>query len=161
MFASEGIAVPMIEIARRANVGIGTVYRHFPTKEALFAAIVSDRLTQLTGHARALTRDASPGDAFFALLDRMVADGRSKKGLVDVLTAAGVDVRALAATPAAALRRALATLVRRAQAAGALRAGVTAEDVIALVSATLAAAGRPGTSVERLMAIVRDGLRAR
>src|SRR5215472_3500974 len=57
-FAAEGVSVPLDEIARRAGVGAGTVYRHFPSKEALFEAVVHDRLRQLTEEGRALSADA-------------------------------------------------------------------------------------------------------
>ena len=54
IFAAEGLSVPVHEIARRAGVGTGTVSRHFPTKEELFAAVLLDRMRQLTGQADAL-----------------------------------------------------------------------------------------------------------
>ena len=65
-FATEGVAVPVDEIARRAGVGAGTVYRHFPTKEALVEAIVLSRVEWLIGEARVLAGTDDPGTAFFA-----------------------------------------------------------------------------------------------
>jgi len=159
VFATHGLAVPVEEIARRAGVGIGTVYRHFPTKEALFAAIVEDKLARILEHVTSLAADPAPGPAFFAVLDRMVAEGAHKKDLVDALAVAGIEVRSSAADVAAQLRKVLGTLLRRAQAAGAVRSGVSIEDVFALLGATLAAATRTGGSPTRLFAIVRDGLR--
>ncbi|HEY1552270.1 MAG TPA: helix-turn-helix domain-containing protein, partial [Kofleriaceae bacterium] len=82
VFAAEGLAVPIDEIAKRAGVGIGTVYRHFPTKEALFAAIVHDRMERLIEYATSLGNAAKPGDALFAVLDRLIEDGGHKKDLV-------------------------------------------------------------------------------
>ena len=64
VFAAEGLTVPIDEIARRAGLGIGTVYRHFPTKEALFEAIVLDRIERLTALAESAP-GADPGEAFF------------------------------------------------------------------------------------------------
>src|SRR6266545_3604820 len=58
-FAAEGLAVPLDEIARRAGVGAGTVYRHFPTKEALFEAVILDRVRKLVDYAESLA-DADP-----------------------------------------------------------------------------------------------------
>ena len=159
MFATEGLAVPIEEIAKRAGVGVGTVYRHFPTKEALFAAIVEDKLARILEHVTSLAADPAPGPAFFAVLDRMAAEGAHKKDLVDALAVAGIDMRSSAADVAAQLRSALGTLLRRAQAAGAVRAGVGVEDVFALLGATLAAASRTGRSPMRLFAVIRDGLR--
>src|ERR1700749_2405710 len=63
-FASDGLAIPLDEIARRAGVGPGTVYRHYPTKDALFAAVVADRLERLTEQARQLQATLDPGQAF-------------------------------------------------------------------------------------------------
>src|SRR4029079_11647392 len=71
-FASDGLAVPIDEIARRAGVGGGTVYRHFPTKEALFVAVVDDRLRWIIGSARDLLVAEGPGEALFAFLRQMV-----------------------------------------------------------------------------------------
>ena len=65
-FAAEGLAVPLDEIARRAGVGAGTVYRHFPTKEALFEAVITDRLLALAADAEArLASNEDAGEAFF------------------------------------------------------------------------------------------------
>ena len=62
-FAAEGLAVPIDEIARRAGVGAGTVYRHFPTKEDLFRAVVDDRIRGIITWGRALLDDGAPGFA--------------------------------------------------------------------------------------------------
>lgn len=160
VFAKEGLAVPIDDIARRAGVGIGTVYRHFPTKEALFAAIVNDKLARVLADVTARLADPSPGAALFAVLERMAADGAHKKDLVDALAGAGIDIRSAARETSTELRQALGTLLRRAQAAGAVRKNVTIEDIFALLSATLTAAARAQTSPTRLFAIVCDGLRA-
>ena len=84
-FAEEGMSVPIDEIARRAGVGAGTVYRHFPTKEALFAAIASNRLQHLIDRAAAFTETKEPGEAFFAYLAMLVEEGKSDQGLADAL----------------------------------------------------------------------------
>jgi AcrR family transcriptional regulator len=161
VFASEGLAVPIDEIARRAGLGVGTVYRHFPTKEALFAAIVQEKIERLAEYVEEAAGLPAPGDALVAVLDRMVADGAHKKDLVDALGGAAVDVRSAAREASDRLRVALAALLRRAQAAGDVRRGITAEDLLALVAGTLLAAARTGGSPVRLFAVVRDGLRVR
>lgn len=162
-FAAEGLAVPLDEIARRAGVGAGTVYRHFPTKEALFEAVIVDRLDFLVEQARAAL-DASgerAGEAFFEFLDVMLADAGSKKDLADALAGAGVDLRAVTLESAALLNGSLTELLTRAQAAGAVRAGIDTADLHAIVFGALAAeqrradAGRPG----RIARLVCDGLR--
>src|SRR6476646_2326574 len=80
-FAAEGLAVPIDEIARRAGVGAGTVYRHFPTKEALFEAVFSDRVRHIVDDGRALLGTAGPGEALFEFLRNMVRDGATDYGL--------------------------------------------------------------------------------
>ncbi len=159
IFATEGIAVPIAEIARRAGVGVGTVYRQFPTKEALFAAIVQDKIDRLADEVTALAATARPGPAFFAVLERMVADGGHKRDLVEALAGAGVDIKSVATGSSARLRRALGKLLRRAQATGAVRAGVDVGEILGLMAATVEAARRTGASPGRLFVIVRDGLR--
>jgi AcrR family transcriptional regulator len=161
VFANEGLAVPVDDIARRAGVGIGTVYRHFPTKEALFAAIVQAKLARMLDHARTLARERSPGRAFFELFDRMAAEGAHKKDLVAALAGAGIGPRSAAGETADQLRAELGRMLRSAQAAGAVRKDVRVQDVYALLGAALAAASRTDASHTRLIAIVRDGLRAR
>jgi AcrR family transcriptional regulator len=161
VFAAEGLAVPIDEIARRAGLGVGTVYRHFPTKEALFAAIVRDKLERLVEHVESLAGDPAPGDALLSVLDRMIADGAQKKDLVDALAGTAADVGMAARGSSQRLREALSALLRRAQAAGDIRRGITADELLALVAGTLHAASRTRGSPVRLFAVVRDGLRAR
>src|SRR5690349_10991534 len=87
-FAAEGLSVPLDEIARRAGVGAGTVYRHFPTKEALFEAVILDRITRFVDVARDLAADGDPGEAFFGFLHRLVVGASASKALVDALAGA-------------------------------------------------------------------------
>ena len=70
-FAAEGVAAPIDEIARRAGVGAGTVYRNFPTKEALFTAVFEDRIATMLERARALLA-TDPTDALFVFLREMI-----------------------------------------------------------------------------------------
>jgi AcrR family transcriptional regulator len=163
-FASGGLSVPLDEIARRAGVGPGTLYRHFPTKEALFEAVVHDRLQNLVDLARAQRRARDAGDALFEFLDRLVAEAGPKKDLIDALVGAGVDVHARLATTGGELRAEIRYLLARAQRQHAVRADVTTADLMALVSGLLLAlhAGghRGGADPQRAFAVLRDGLRA-
>jgi hypothetical protein len=84
-----GPAVPLEEIAGRAGVGVGTIYRHFATKEVLLEAVVSGRLAQLTDEARALVDAADPAGAFFDFVVRMVEEAAAKRDLLEAL--AGSD----------------------------------------------------------------------
>src|SRR5437763_2748292 len=85
-FAAEGLAVPIDEIARRAGVGAGTVYRHFPTKEDLYRAVIEDRLNRIVADGRALLSSDDPGQALFAFLRSMVLQwGATDRGLAEAL----------------------------------------------------------------------------
>src|SRR5579859_3173045 len=70
VFAESGYGAPLDEIAARAGVGPGTVYRHFPAKETLFEAVVTARVADLVRDARARAGAADPGKAFFGFLGR-------------------------------------------------------------------------------------------
>src|ERR1700728_3738805 len=84
-FGAEGSDASLDEIARRAGVGAGTVYRHFPTKEALFEAVVIDRMGELIQEAQALLVDPDPGRAFASFVERLGREGALKRDLVEAL----------------------------------------------------------------------------
>jgi AcrR family transcriptional regulator len=162
-FAAEGLAVPVDEIARRAGVGAGTVYRHFPTKEALFKAIVANRLDQLVDHARALTDERDPGDALFAFLATMVTEGAADHGLVDALAGVGVDLADAAPDAEERFMTTLGGMLARAQRAGAVRPDVDLRDLKTLLVGCQAMQRYNGDAgvTSRLMSIMRDGLETR
>ncbi|MGH2898794.1 MAG: TetR/AcrR family transcriptional regulator, partial [Solirubrobacteraceae bacterium] len=85
MFARDGLAVSVDDIARRAEVGIGTLYRHFPTKDALVAAIVIARIERVAERAEQLAAAPAPGAALIELVEHMVAESATKRDLVDAL----------------------------------------------------------------------------
>jgi AcrR family transcriptional regulator len=160
MFAAEGIEVPVDLIAEKAGVGVGTLYRHFPTKEKLCEAILLDRLAKLTTDAEALADADDPAAAFFGLLAHFVEQGAAKRDLLVAVMGAGIEFDRAAAPQKEALRAAVDVLLRRAQEVGAVRPDVTATAVVSLAGATCqAAAHAPGTSAATLLAIVCDGLR--
>ena len=156
-FAASGYGVPLDEIAALAGVGPGTVYRHFPSKEDLFAAVVTTRLRDLIADARALADGPDPGQAFFGFLDRFRQEAMAKRDLPDAIAIPG--------TLQGDLHAALEVLLRRAQQAGAVRADITTPDVIALLKGLLSAVndapqGPDYTDrVGRLLAVLTDGLR--
>jgi AcrR family transcriptional regulator len=161
-FAAEGLAVPLDEIARRAGVGPGTLYRHFPTKEALFEAVVDDRLRDLADTARALRSAEDAGAALFTLIDRLVAEAAVKKDLVDALDGAGVEVRTALAATAGDLREQIGQLLARAQRHGAVRPDLDVADLMALLSGLCAALTAPAhrrADPGRMLAVLRAGLR--
>jgi AcrR family transcriptional regulator len=161
-FAEEGLAVPLDEIARRAGVGPGTLYRHFPTKEALFEAVVHERLRQHLRDARALGSAADAGSALFEFVERLVTEAAAKQDLVDALAGAGVDVRTAVAATASELRSEIGNLLARAQESGAVRTDIELSDLMALVSGlfhALGARSHDRADPGRAFAVLRDGLR--
>ncbi len=160
VFAAEGIEVPVDTIAEKAGVGVGTLYRHFPTKEKLCEAILMDRLTDLTLDARALADAPDPATAFFGFLEHVVEQGAAKRDLLVAVAGAGLEFELAAAEVKDGLREAIGVLLRRAQSVGAVRPDVTAVTVMSLVGATCQAAAHADASpVGDLLGIVCDGLR--
>ncbi|MFH8769712.1 TetR/AcrR family transcriptional regulator [Streptomyces sp. NPDC017958] len=141
-FAAEGISAPLDEIARRAGVGPGTVHRHFPTKEALFDAVVREHLEQLTRDVRTALEDPEAGPALFAFLSRMATKADAKQDLTEAVMAAGGPMSAETEEKAARLRELFGALLARAQEAGEVRNDVDAADVQAIVVAALTAERR-------------------
>jgi AcrR family transcriptional regulator len=164
VFAAKGTSASTGEIARAAGVGVGTVFRHFPTKEALLEAILIGRMQRLADDAEAGADADDPGAAFFAFFERMVEQSATKKAFSDALAVAGVDVQSLVAPVARNLHKAIAVLLARAQKAGAVRSDVRVGEVIALFKGASHAAeyGGPDRALQaRTLAVIFDGLRAR
>jgi AcrR family transcriptional regulator len=164
VFANQGIAVPIDEVAAKAGVGVGTIYRHFPTKEALFEAIVVSRLARLSATADAMATAEDPGAAFFGFLEELGEQACAKRDLSEALMNAGVDIKVRAGGLAEELQQRVGVLLVRAQEAGAVRTDVDALELLGLVfaacSATDHAAGRDPEVFRRLLHIICDGLRA-
>jgi AcrR family transcriptional regulator len=157
--ASKGVTVSTEEIARCAGVGVGTVFRHFPTKESLLEAVFADRLRRFVADADRLVAGAEPHTALFAVLRRAVDTYATKHAIGDALSAAGVDAGPLAAQAGGTLRHVLGGLLTAAQGAGTVRGDVTVDDVLALIVGTVRAAEHAGGSPDRLLSVVTDGLR--
>ena len=159
-FAAEGLSVPIDEIARRAGVGAGTVYRHFPTKEDLFAAVAESRIRHIIDQGRGLLDDPGPADALFTFLRAMVLDwGATDQGLVEALAGMGIDVDSAAPDADAAFRALLGELLAAAQQAGAVRPDVDVPEVKALLVGCQAMQGYDKSRAARVTDVVIDGLR--
>ena len=159
-FAADGVSVPIDEIARRAGVGAGTVYRHFPTKEDLFRAVVDSRIRRIIDEGRALLDDPGPGEALFAFLRLMVLDwGAADQGLVDALAGLGIDVDAVAPDADDAFRGLLGELLVAAQRAGTVRPDVDVPEIKALMVGCQAMQGYDKARAARVTDVVIDGLR--
>ena len=160
----EGVDASLRDIARRAGVGIGTLYRHFPTREALLGAIIGDGVRRLTAYAADLSATRPPGEAleeWLADLARRIGPYRGLPGtmleLVWDLEAGDKDLRVTCADMMDAGRRLLA----RAQAGHAIRPDVAFDDVFTAVAAISGIAGKSGPdAAARVLAVYLDGLRA-
>jgi len=126
-FAEQGVDASIDEIARRAGVGHGTVFRRFPTKDALLAAVLAGQMLQLSNTADTAYAEPDAGVAFDRFI-RNVADAYARnRSLIEAM-------KRCEATPEVdALLHSVSRLLRRAQDAGAVRTDVSAEDVLALV----------------------------
>jgi AcrR family transcriptional regulator len=159
-FAEQGIGVPIDEIAKRAGVGVGTVYRHFPTKESLAEAVIFSRMEELAAEARALAESSDPGGALFSFLERLAKEGATKRDLVEALPGSHAEVKRRSESIREDLEGALQDLLKRAQDAGAIRSDIELADLFGLVMGTCQFAGESGCSQARMFAVVCDGLKA-
>ncbi|MWA02552.1 TetR family transcriptional regulator [Actinomadura sp. LD22] len=160
VFAAQGTSASTEEVARRAGVGIGTVFRHFPTKESLLEAVLVALLDRLAGEARELASAADPGAAFFGFFARVVSQASTKQAVTEALAEAGVDAREATGRTGPDVKDAIGTLLERAQRAGAVRPDVGPAEVTALLAGISFAAGRAGGS-DDVLRIAFDGLRPR
>jgi AcrR family transcriptional regulator len=160
-FATEGLSVPIDEIARRAGVGAGTVYRHFPTKEDLFRAVLDERIRHVVDEGNALAEGQDPGEALFVFLRSLVLQfGATDQGLADALAGSGIDVETVMPETEGAFLGLLGELLEAARKAGTVRGDVDVADVKALVAGCLAMQAASPDAAERLTEVVLDGLRA-
>jgi AcrR family transcriptional regulator len=159
-FAERGLDASVADIARRAGVGKGTVFRHFPTKDDLIAAIVLDRISALSTLGERLLGAADAGQALLEFLTA-AAHQRQQRDL-SFLQAAG-ELSAEVERVRAHLYATIGALVDRAREHGAVRPDITGTDVILLMCAPNYVAGyAPGASPDlwrRYLAIIFDGLR--
>jgi AcrR family transcriptional regulator len=160
LFTTEGLHVPVDLIASRAGVGVGTLYRHFPTKEALFQAVVMEHKDALVRRARELEA-LDPADAFFGFLGELADSASRKKDLADMMSMVGL-LSGTSCNLKEELDAVLARLLERAQQAGAVRADVTSGDVTSLLLGACFGAGclPGGRPIRPLVDIICDGLRA-
>lgn len=164
LFAEKGIDAQMDEIARRAKVGVGTVYRHFPAKEDLLDVLITRRFESLAERATEAVRVASQGEpweAFRNYIETAAAEQAADRALCQAM--ASRSERMHAAAVASGLVTQLELLLDVAKGAGALREDLAVDDIPAIVcsigSVAEAADEKPGWRWDRVLAIWLDGVR--
>lgn len=157
VFAEQGAAATTEEVARRAGVAVGTVFRHFPTKQDLLVAIMKALLERLRDTAAAL---AGRDDGLFVLFRQVVGEASARTTVLALLAEAGreIDVDALAG-----LQGAVETLLRDGIAAAAVRSDLDFPQVMALLHAVTQAALRGWDPAlrDQVLSVVLDGMRPR
>src|ERR1700694_1103598 len=163
VFSAGGPEASLEAVAKRAGVGIGTLYRHFPTREALFEAVYRREVQALPQLAEQLKSEAEPVDVLRRWLRSNVEFIATKKGMMAALALAVHGSSELYAHTFDRLHSALAALLERAVAAGEIRAYISPEDLLRALVGMCYMHDQPGwqTSVLRLVDVFIDGLRIR
>jgi AcrR family transcriptional regulator len=164
VFAETGLGAPLEEIARRAGVGIGTLYRRFPTREQLISAALIGKITEYAVAAEQALAEPDPWAGFTGFVRRICAMQAGDRGLADLLLitlAPGEELEAIRARA----NRAMISLIDRAKAAGQLRTDMVGEDLLLMLignSAIAAAAGQDAPrALPRFVALMLDAFRPR
>nr|WP_058045960.1 TetR/AcrR family transcriptional regulator [Streptomyces roseifaciens] len=160
-FTEHGTEASLEDIARRAGVGIGTLYRHFPNRTALMSAVFQGEVDGLLARSRELLAAPEPCRALVDWLRACVAHASTYRGLSRALLAAQADEASAMSRCSLPLREAGSVLLARAQAAGAVHAGVDIADVMQLTNAiSLAAEQSPDDPQlpDRLLTLTLQGL---
>lgn len=160
VFATSGVDAPVREIAEKADVGIGTVYRHFPQRSDLIAAVFRREIDACADAAPILANEHDPFEALANWMQRYTAFIAAKRGLAAALHSGNPAFDTLPAYFDQRLRPALLTLLESAAAAGEVRTDVDADDILRAVASLCMSAkdDRPGHA-RRMVALLVDGLR--
>jgi AcrR family transcriptional regulator len=162
-FAAGGPDVSLEVIARTAGVGIGTLYRHFPTREALIEAVYRTEVDELCAAAGGLLSERPPAEALAEWMERFVAYATTKRGLLVALKTIAASRSDLFPTTRERLLAAIGELLDAGIAAGQIRGDVRAEDVLTAMNAvwTIAAEGEQwAAQAVRVLRLLMDGLRS-
>jgi AcrR family transcriptional regulator len=161
VFAEKGAAAPLEDIARRAGVGIGTLYRHFPTRLDLQAAVFRSQVGTVCGEGDALLETASPEQAFTAWVRSLSAYLVTKRGLSRALIeAVGVESE-LISSCWTTMRETTERLLANGQRDGVIRPDVDAMDVMRLVHGVTLSTEKAPERADMLLSVMLDGLRAK
>jgi AcrR family transcriptional regulator len=158
-FAENGADAPLDDIARRAGVGIGTLYRHFPTRLDLQAAVFRSQVQSVCDTADDLVRTTTPEQAFVGWLRAMAGYLVTKRGMSASLIAGLGRDSELITTCWKAMHDTADRLLAQAQDAGVLRPDVSADDVLRLVHGIAVATEQSPEQADRLLSLMFEGLR--
>jgi AcrR family transcriptional regulator len=162
VFGEHGREAQMDDVARRAGVGVGTLYRHFPTKQALLAALIVDAFERIAAEARRALEYPDPWEGLTRLLWYAAENLAGDRALSEAM-ASDVEMPAGATAAQASLVESVSELMRRAQAAGSLRPDAEIDDIPMLMCGVGMGQSKGHRCAEpwrRHLAIVIDGLRA-
>jgi len=159
VFATSGVDAPVREIAEKAAVGVGTLYRHFPQRSDLIAAVFRQEIDACAEAAPRLAADYAPGAALGKWLQRYAAFIGTKRGLAPALHSGDPAYESLRAYFEQRVRPALGMLLDAAVAAGEVRDDVEADELLHAVASLCMPTADDGRA-QRLVAILTDGLRA-
>ncbi|WP_326834930.1 helix-turn-helix domain-containing protein [Amycolatopsis rhabdoformis] len=163
LFIERGPDVPFTEIAKAAQVGVGTIYRHFPTREELIEAAYHSELVAVCEAAGELLAAKPPEEALRAWMDRFGQYMTTKLGLADAIRAVVVSGGNPFAQSREKLTAALGSLLDATSAAGVTRREVSADDLLMTLSGIAMAAGAPDQheQLQRMIDLVFEGVRSR
>jgi len=156
----QGANASLRDIARRADVGLGTLYRHFPTREALLEALIHESFEELTAKAEERETSSSPAEALVSWLHDLIALAHSPRGVVASMAAAIADENSALHASCVTMKAAGTRLLVRAQAAGLARTDIEGADLFALVGAMAWIHDQPALAprADHLFRVIADAI---
>lgn len=160
-FTNEGVEVPLEELARRAGVGIGTLYRHFPSRDVLVETVYRAEVDRLAAAADELLDELPPGEALEAWMHRFVGYVATKRGMAAALKNVSASHPELVATSRDRTKAAATKLLGAASAAGDVRGDTDPQDLVRAISGICLASDQSDWQQQatRLVGLLMDGLR--
>ena len=158
-FMNKGADAPLEEIARRAGVGIGTLYRHFPTRLDLQEAVFRSQVQAVCNQGDELVTWPSAGEAFARWLQALASYMATKRGLTAALVAADGSKAEVVSTCSMAIRTTAERLLARAQESGEVRADLDPTELMMLIHGVIVASELHPEKSERLMSLLLEGIR--
>ncbi|ONK11017.1 TetR/AcrR family transcriptional regulator [Streptomyces sp. MP131-18] len=158
-FRRHGVRASLAEIARSCNIAIGTLYRHFPTREALLEALLRDRIESLRNHAERLAGSPEPLEALIEWLREFGQCSSAYQGLPESVVATAGDEESDLHAGVMSMHAAAGALLTQAQRSGAVRPDVSRAEVLALACGAATASQYGTADPDRLLRLVVEGIR--